>query len=310
LKLGFSLLTGAPPYLVGAWFELSTPRKDTSWSGRGFLLRWCGDRERDLERLRRRRLGGGEVDAEGERVRCLRARMASGERDRLSSLDLSLRPRSRSRCPSRERERSRLLCLSLERSRLRSLSTSLSLERSRRLSLERSLVLPVDLSLLLSFDLSRCLSLERSLRRSFDLSRFASWEASLGRLYGSGDLPRPRLLALAAGEASLGLRSLERSLGFRSRDLLLDRRAGAIEGSFLACSGSLLATRSCTTRGGVGTSPRASCWVSSFLWLKGDNSLAMLRPLLAYSVGVGLWRSFKIVKAFQPVQRIRVRPIA
>jgi hypothetical protein len=165
LKLGFSLLTGAPPYFVGAWLELSTPRKETSWSGRGFLLRWCGDLDRDLERLRRRRLAGGDLDAEAERVRCLRSRMVRGECERLSSLGLSLCLRSR------ERERSRLLYPSCDRSRLRSLSPSLSLERSRRLSLERSLPSTDRSLLLLSFDLSRRPCLERSRRRSFDPPR-------------------------------------------------------------------------------------------------------------------------------------------
>ena len=199
-------------------------------------------------------------------MRCLRSRIASGERERLPSFDLSLHRRSR------ERERSRLLCLSRDRSRLRSLSASLSFERSRRLSFDRSRFLSTDLSLLLlSFDRSRRLSLERSLCWSLDLSRLRSRASSRGFLYGSGDPSRPRLLALAAagllalaaGEASLGLRSLERSLGFRSRscsrDLLLDRRRDVTEGSLLAGFGSLLAGLSCTTRGGVGTSPLASC---------------------------------------------------
>ncbi|OSS46291.1 hypothetical protein B5807_08361 [Epicoccum nigrum] len=291
LKLGFSLLTGAPPYFVGAWSELSTPRKETSWSGRGFLLRWCGERDRLRERLRRRRLGGGDLEADGERVRCLRSRMAS-----LSSLDLSLSLRRRSRERERERERSRLLCLCF------SLCLSLSCERSRsrsrlrlpsvRWSRVRSPCFPTERSrLLLSRDPSRrlFLSLEPSLRRSLDVSRLLSRDRLRSRdssrrfLYGSGDPSRPGLLevaaavavAVAAGEASLGLRSLERSLCLLSRDLLLDLRREATEGSLLArptsssarCSGSgsllglsvSLPARSATTRGGVGTSPLASC---------------------------------------------------
>lgn len=271
LKLGFSLLTGAPPYFVGAWLELSTPRKETSWSGRGFLLRWCGDRDLDLERLRRRRLGGGDLEADAERVRCLRSRMARGERERLSSLDLSRRVRSR------ERERSRLLCLSRDRSRLRSLSPALSLERSRRLSLERSLLSTDRCLLLLSFDLSRRLSLERSRRCSLNPPRRLSRDSSRGLLYGSGDPFRPCLLDLDAEGLSLGLRSFDGSLGRLSCDLLLEWRLEATEASLLARSGSVLGTFSATTRGGVGTSPLASCWVSSRLWLKGDKSLAMLR---------------------------------
>lgn len=124
-------------------------------------------------------------------------------------------------------------------------------------------------------------------------------ESPRGLLYGSGDPTRPRLLALAAGEASFGLRSFERSLGFLSRDLLLDRRRDVTEGSLLARSGSLLAILSCTTRGGVGTSPLASCWVKSFLWLKGDRSLAMMRPLLGGRLKYGAaWRdlAFQVVK--------------
>lgn len=259
LKLGFSLLIGAPPYLVGACAELSTPRKETSWSGRGFLLRWCGDRERDFERLRRRRLSGGDLEADEECARCLRSRIANAETERLPSFDLSLRR------PSRESERFRLLCPSRDRSRLRSLSVCLSLEWSRRLSLERSRFFSMDLSLRLSLDLSRRRSFEFSLCRFLDVSRFLALESSRDLLYGSDEPSRPRLLALAAGEASFGLWSLVRSLGFLSRDLLLGRRREVTAVSLLARSGSLLATRSCTTRGGVGTSPLASCWVKSFL---------------------------------------------
>lgn len=258
LKLGFSLLTGAPPYLVGACVELSTPRNETSWSGRAFLFRWCGDSDRERDRLRRRRFGGGDLEADSERVRCLRSRIARGERERLSSLGLSLRRRSR------DCERFLLLRLSRDRSRLRSLSTSLSLERSRRLSLDLSRFFSTDRSLLLlSFDPSRRLSLERSLWRSLGRSSFPSRELSRSFRYGSGEPSRPRLFEPAAGEASLGFRSLERSLersrGFFSRDLLLDRRRDETEGSLLACSASLLGPLSATTRGGVGTSPLASC---------------------------------------------------
>ena len=222
-------------------------------------MRWCGDRDRDLERLRRRRLGGGDLEADAERVRCLRSRMASGERERFSSLDLSLRVRSR------ERERLRLLCLSRDRSRLRSLSPALSLERSRRLSFERSLLSTDRSLLLLSFDLSRCLSLERSRRRSFDPPRRPSRDSFRGLLYGSGDPSRPCLLDFAAGGLPLGLRSFDGFLGGLSRDWLLERRREVIGGSLLARSGSLSGVLSATTRGGVGTSPLASCWVSSRL---------------------------------------------
>ena len=76
LKLGFSLLGGAPPYFDGAWAESSRPRKEIFWEGRGCLTRLWGEGERERERDRacRRRFGGGDVDAEGERVRGLRER--------------------------------------------------------------------------------------------------------------------------------------------------------------------------------------------------------------------------------------------
>jgi hypothetical protein len=40
------------------------------------LVRWRGEdeRDRDVDRVRLLRFGGGEADAEGERVRCLRER--------------------------------------------------------------------------------------------------------------------------------------------------------------------------------------------------------------------------------------------
>jgi hypothetical protein len=238
-------------------------------------------------------LGGGDLEADGERVRCLRSRMAS-----LSSLDRSLRRRSR------ECERSRLLCLSVclsvclclslscERSRLRLPSALRSRVRSPCLSFstERSrLLLSLDPSRRLSLSLSLSLSLEPSLRRSFDVSRLLSRDRLRSRdssrrlRYGSGEPSRPRLLevavavAVAAGEPSFGRRSLERSLCLLSRDLLLDLRREATEGSLLASlparsgsllglsgsllglSASLLGPRSATTRGAVGTSPLASC---------------------------------------------------
>lgn len=216
-------------------------------------MRWCGDCDVDLERLRRRRLGGGDLEADAERVRCLRSRMARGERERISSLVLSPRVRV---C---ERERSRLLCLPRDRSRLWSLSPTLSLERSRRLSLERCLLSTDRSLLLLSFDLSRRLSFERSRRCSFNPSRRLSREASWGLLYGSGDPFRPRLLDLDAEGLAPGLRSFEGSLGRLSGDLLLERRLEETEASLLMRSGSVLGTCSATTRGGVGTSPLASC---------------------------------------------------
>jgi len=55
-KLGFSFSGGAPPYLVGGRFELSSPRKDTSWDGSGFLERLClvwEEADGDLESRRR-----------------------------------------------------------------------------------------------------------------------------------------------------------------------------------------------------------------------------------------------------------------
>lgn len=75
-KLGFSLLGGAPPYLVGGCAESSSPRKVTSCEGSGFLDLWCGEgeREREGERVRRRRFGGGEVEREEDWLRCLRER--------------------------------------------------------------------------------------------------------------------------------------------------------------------------------------------------------------------------------------------
>jgi hypothetical protein len=150
-----------------------------------------------------------------------------GERERRPSLDLSLRRRSL------ERERSRRLCLSFERSRFFSLSVSLSRETSRRLSFERSFVLSPDLSRLFSCDPSRRLSFDRSLFRSLDPSRFLSLDESRGFLYGSGDVSRWRTGPGSTG-ASFASRSLGRSLGLLSLDLLLDRRAGGIEGSFPA----------------------------------------------------------------------------
>jgi hypothetical protein len=150
-----------------------------------------------------------------------------GERERRPSLDLSLRRRSL------ERERSRRLCLSFERSRFFSLSVSLSRETSRRLSFERSFILSPDLSRLFSRDLSRRLSFDRSLFRSLDPSRFLSLDESRGFLYGSGDVSRWRTGPGSTG-ASFASRSLGRSLGLLSLDLLLDRRAGGIEGSFPA----------------------------------------------------------------------------
>ena len=177
----------------------------------------------------------------------------------MSSLDLSLRLRSR------ERERSRRLRLSRDRSRRRSLSPALSFEWSRRFSLERSLLSTDRSFLLLSFDLSRRLSLERSRRLSFDPPRCRSRDSSWGFLYGPGDPSRPCLLDLDAGGPSLGFRSFGGSLGRVSPDLLLERRREATAGSLLARSGSLLGALSATTLGGVGTSPLASCWVSSRL---------------------------------------------
>lgn len=76
LKLGNSLSGGAPPYLDGGCAESSRPRNETSCEGRDFLVRLCGDGERELdcERVRRRRLGGGDFDADGDRERGLRER--------------------------------------------------------------------------------------------------------------------------------------------------------------------------------------------------------------------------------------------
>jgi hypothetical protein len=258
LKLGFSLSGGAPPYFEGGWAESSSPRKETSCEGRGFLACLCGDggRERDGERVRRRRLGGGDADAEGERVRGLRGRCGMGERDRRPSLDFSRRRRSR----SLERERSRRLCLSLERSRFLFLSPSLSCERSRRLSFERSLLLSPDLSRLFSRDLSRRLSLDPSLLRSVEPSRFFSRDEPRDFLYGSGDGSR---LRSALGSPSFGTLS-----DFLSLDRLLDRRPDAIDGSFPTRSGPFLETLlglpfRLATVGGEAVFPWTSCCVSS-----------------------------------------------
>ena len=184
LKLGFSLSGGAPPYFDGACFESSSPRNDTSCEGSGFFVRLWGeaDRERDADLVRRLRFGGGEADAEGERVRCLRERRPCGDRERRASGDLSLR------FLSLDRDRARRPCLSSERSRLLSRAASLSLERSRRLSRERSRRRSLERLLLRSRDLSRLPSLsrrrsrERFLLRSFDMSRVLSFDDSRGFL--------------------------------------------------------------------------------------------------------------------------------
>lgn len=280
LKLGFSLSGGAPPYFEGGWAESSSPRKEISCDGSAFLARLCGEDERegDGERVRRRRLGGGDVDAEGERVRGLRERYGIGERERRPSLDLSFRRRSL------ERERSRRLCLSLERSRFLCLSPPLSLscERSRRLSFERSFFLSPDLSCLLSRDLSRRLSLERSFLRSLEPSRLLSLDESRGFLYGSGDCSRLRT-ALGSVAASFGSSSLDRCLGFLSLDLLRDGRPDAIEGSFPTrsdpCFEKLLGLPfPPETAGGEAVFPWTNCCVSSRRALYGDKSLAILGP--------------------------------
>jgi hypothetical protein len=241
LKLGFSMLAGAPPYFEGGWTESSRPRKETSCEGSGFFVRWCGEGERapDCDRVCRRRLGAG--DAEAERLRSLRERSGRGERERRLSFDLSLRRLSF------ERERWRRLCLSSERSRLLSLAESLSLdrsrrpsfERSRRRSLERLLLRSPTRSRLLSLDLSRLLSRERSRLRSGDLSRFLSVGDARGFLYGSGETSRARSIAVAAGGTARASRSVEVSPGRRSPDLLRGRRSGIAEGSLRAGSGSL-----------------------------------------------------------------------
>lgn len=65
LKFGFSRLAGAPPYFVGGRALLSEPRKEISWSGRGFLERRRGEGEREREDegvYLRRRLEGGEAE--------------------------------------------------------------------------------------------------------------------------------------------------------------------------------------------------------------------------------------------------------
>jgi hypothetical protein len=176
---------------------------------------------------------------------------------------------------SLECERSRRLCLPLERSRSLSLSVSLS----RRLSLERSLFLSPDLSRFRSRDLSRRLSLDRSLLRSLEPWRLLSLDESCGLLYGSGEDSRLRT-ALGSTAASFGLRSLEGSLGFLSLDLLLDRRADAIEGSFLARSDPFLEKVLglpflLLPVGGEAALPSTKCCVSSRRALYGDSSLAM-----------------------------------
>lgn len=130
-----------------------------------------------------------------------------------------------------ERERERIRSLSLERGRSRRLC--LSLERSRRLSFEWSLFRSPDLSRLLSRDLSRRLSFDLSLLRSFDPSRLLSLDESRGFLYGSGEGSRLRV-APDSIAGFLGARSLDAFLGFSVRDLLLERRPDAIEGSLLA----------------------------------------------------------------------------
>jgi hypothetical protein len=257
LKLGFSMLAGAPPYFEGGWTESSRPRKETSCEGSGFFVRWCGEGERapDCDRVCRRRLGAG--DAEAERLRSLRERSGRGERERRLSFDLSLRRLSF------ERERWRRLCLSSERSRLLSLAESLSLdrsrrpsfersrrpsfersrrpsfERSRRRSLERLLLRSPTRSRLLSLDLSRLLSRERSRLRSGDLSRFLSVGDARGFLYGSGETSQARSIAVAAGGTARASRSVEVSPGRRSPDLLRGRRSGIAEGSLRAGSGLL-----------------------------------------------------------------------
>jgi hypothetical protein len=274
--LGFSLFGGAPPYLEGGCTESSSPRKDTSCEGSGFFVR-CGgeaDRERDIDRVRRARLDGGEADAEGERVRCLRERRAS--------FDLSLR------FVSRDRERSCRRCLSLEPSRF-SLRTKplsfdrsrclsfewsrrLSPERSRRRSLERLLFRSTDLSRLPSF--SRRRSRERSLLWSRDPSPFLSLDASRGFRYGSGERCRTGALAAAGGTASR----------VRSRDSSRGRSGGATKGTFRACSGPFLEARSrlpllLSLGCGVPFLSAASFCVRSLRALNGDRSLAILQPL-------------------------------
>jgi hypothetical protein len=219
LKLGLSLSGGAPPYFEGGCAESSRPRNEISCEGSDFFARWCGDAERDGDRVRLRRFGGGDVDAELERARCLRERMAMGERDLRASFGLSLR------FLSLDWERSRRLCLSLERSRLAPLAESLSFERSRRLSLERSRLRSLERLLLRSVDLSRFpsfsrrLSREPSLLRSRDPSRFLSLDNSRRFRYGSGDGSRTRPLALVAADTAGGMRPLDGSFGRLSTEL-------------------------------------------------------------------------------------------
>lgn len=179
------------------------------------MVRLWGEREREREcdRVLRRRLGGGDVDAEGERVRVLRERLGIGDR-------------------------------------------FLSLDRWLRLSLERCFSLPADLSRLrsrdpsrrLSRDLSRRLSLEECLFRSLEPSRFLSLDSSRGFLYGSGDGSRLRRTVGSSAGASFDV-----SLGFCSREALLEWRRDVVGGS-------------------------TSCCVSSLRALYGDRSLAMSGP--------------------------------
>lgn len=230
--------------------------------------------------MRRLRFGGGDADADGDRARGLRERWGSGERERRASFDRSLRFLSR----DRDRERSlRLLCRSLERSRLLSRGRSLSLDRSPRRSLERLLFRSVDFSRLPS--LSRRLSPERSLLRPGDLSRFLSSDASRGLLYGSGDRRRVGMPASTAGDSGFALRCCVRSRGLAAFSTLLCGTSRAEESASRACAGPFLDGLSrlrllVSLRCGTPFRSCASFCVRSLRALNGDNSLAMLGPLL------------------------------
>jgi hypothetical protein len=234
-----------------------------------------------------------------------------GERERRVSLDFSPRrlsrevERCRRLCLSLERSRLRSFSpLSRERSRRLSLEPSLFLspDLSRLLSRDLSRRLSFDPFLLrsLSRDPWRLLSLDDSrgfLYGSGDGSRLRSTPASTDTSFGlrsletslglrsretSRDLRSPETFrGLRSPELSLGfrsretrlvLRSLDASLGFRSLEPLLDRRAGAIDGAWLARSGAFLLSFVC----GVADLPSTICCVSRRRALYGDSSLAIL----------------------------------